>query len=523
MASRKDQLNAYTFARKRTVAAFLQPSPSGTEEGAPRPVRAIMPSMVVGALILAGFGAWGIISPAAPQNWDTPGEYIIVGSESTTRYVVLEDEDEKGHKGPKQLHPVLNLASAKLLLDQGKGKVIKVKESVLDSGKVPHGATIGIPYAPDRLPSADDAGKAKRWAVCERPGTGAAGSSAEQAVLVLGGRDSGRVEGSGRLRQRQALYVEGPDGATYLVDPRGTRFLLGGRTWKQQPEQDRSLLRRALFGEAAQPQKVSREWLESLNEGSSIVFPPVPGIGETSRVPGLDPAWNTVGTVLKAAPGGRPATYVVLRNRVERVSGFTANLLLLSKDAGRAYPRGTTPKPVEVSVSDVDPDDTPYGMSLHWPEEVPDPVNTAEATGRERNVVCSVYRGTMAGRDRPRLSLWAGDDYPARIVAGATSAYVTPGTGLLYREVTGSGRSGHQYLVTDTGLRYSVASNTDSEAKKAVTGNAKEQRAQQENAARIRLGYDTVDPLPVVPLQWSALLSRGPALNTRSAAQPQNS
>lgn len=35
MASRKEQLNAYTFARKRVVAAFLQPSPAGSDEGAP--------------------------------------------------------------------------------------------------------------------------------------------------------------------------------------------------------------------------------------------------------------------------------------------------------------------------------------------------------------------------------------------------------------------------------------------------------------------------------------------------------
>ena len=73
---------------------------------------------------------------------------MIIASESTTRYVVLKTD------GKSQLHPVLNMASAKLLLDAGKGEVVNVDESVLDNGKIPHGATIGIPYAPDRLPSA---------------------------------------------------------------------------------------------------------------------------------------------------------------------------------------------------------------------------------------------------------------------------------------------------------------------------------------------------------------------------------
>src|SRR5918999_369394 len=117
MAKRRDELAAYTFARKRTVAAFLAPSPGGSEEGAPRPVRTVMPSLAVGIVLVIGFIAWGVIKPSAPKGWDTPGEYIIVDSDSTTRYVVLNDETSNGKK-TKTLHPVLNYASAKLLLDK---------------------------------------------------------------------------------------------------------------------------------------------------------------------------------------------------------------------------------------------------------------------------------------------------------------------------------------------------------------------------------------------------------------------
>jgi hypothetical protein len=67
-------------------------------------------------------------------------------------------------------------------------------------------------------------------------------------------------------------------------------------------------------------------------------------------------------------------------------------------------------------------------------------------------------------------------------------AIVTPGSGLLYREITGSPDGGGPvYLVTDTGLR-----------------------------------YGRVQPLPV-PRFWSAFLPKGPTLDSPDATQPQGS
>lgn len=129
MASRRDELNAYTFAKRRLLAAFLQPSPSGTEEGAPKPLRTVVPSLVAGALTLAVFGAWGMFQPTAPSGWDEPGARVIVGKQSTTRYVVLKTD------GDTRLHPVLNLASARLLMKDGTYEVVQVGDDVLDSGR----------------------------------------------------------------------------------------------------------------------------------------------------------------------------------------------------------------------------------------------------------------------------------------------------------------------------------------------------------------------------------------------------
>ncbi|GAA2925771.1 hypothetical protein GCM10020221_22150 [Streptomyces thioluteus] len=335
MATRRDELNAYTFARKRMVAAFLQPTAAGSDEAAPRPLRAVLPGVVVGALVLAGFGAWGIFKPKAPAGWSEPGAHVIVGSKSTTRYVVLET------KGTKRLHPVLNFSSAKLLLKAEKSSVIKVEESELDSGRIQRGPTLGIPYAPDRLPDGGEAGKQKNWAVCEQPGSG--GRTVQKAVFLLADREAAKAGGRRQLHDGQALYVEGPTGERYLVDPGGTRHLIGPPVGVAPSARDQ-VLRRSLFSEGAQPQKVSKEWLGTLHQGSAITFPRLPGrIGAPAGVASLDPRLDKVGTVLTAVAGKGMQQYVVLPGRVAtrlRPGGAAA-----AHQPGRGGARPETPAP----------------------------------------------------------------------------------------------------------------------------------------------------------------------------------
>ncbi|MFE1782904.1 type VII secretion protein EccB [Streptomyces sp. NPDC059506] len=506
MATRRDELNAYTFARRRTVAAFLQPSPHGSEEGAPRPLKAVMPSLVVGTLVLVGFGAWGMIKPGAPKGWDTPNAKVIVGSESTTRYVVL-----KSGKGKKQLHPVLNLASAKLLLDPSKFDVIKVNESELDKSGIKVGATIGIPYAPDRLPDAKDAETRKYWALCEQMG-GEGRQKSQKALFVLNEKDSKLVvKNKNSLTDREALFVKGPDGAEYLVDSKGTAHRLG----RDQSSKFMNLLRRVVFEEGAQPQSVSAKWLSTLNPGLPIDFPPVDGANETSNAPNLAPEYAKVGLVLEAPSGSKTHKYVVLKDRVAPVSDFTAQLLLGSPQTEDLY-SGQVPRPVKVAAQDITPGE-PFRDDVDWPE--PAVVQANNVTKEDgRKVSCSVYHGENNSlTKRPLMSVWAGRDYPEDVVQSGNSTYVSPGSGLLFRQVTGSDPNvGLVFLVTDTGLRYSVPNNGDSKAGGAGKADDKTREAQ------VRLGYEKTRLVPV-PKVWSELLSRGPKLDTDSAKQPQNS
>ncbi|MFJ5264631.1 type VII secretion protein EccB [Streptomyces sp. NPDC088387] len=507
MASRRDELNAYTFAKRRTLASFLRPSPSGSEEGAPKPLSAVWPGVVVGIVILAVFGAIGLFSPTAPKGWDTPGEHVIVASDSTTRYVVLETG------GDKQLHPVLNMASAKLLLDPSKNSIITVDEKVLDSGKPPHGTTIGIPYAPDRLPSDAEAEKAKRWAVCERPGEG--GRAIQKAAFVLAEKEWDLTEGRNRLTGGDLMYVVGPDGRTqYVVDARGSAYEIS--------DSRNNELLKALDTQGREPQRVSQDWLDTLHKGDPLEIPKIEGTpGEPAGASDSLGEYDKVGMVIRAFEGRRMQYYVVQPGEVSRISEFTATLLLNSTALVAV---GQAGEAQQVSPGAV-VDSGTFGAEGNWPEYKPRMVNeTGSATGR--NAVCNVLRSVDAKSGTTTLSTWVGTNFPAQLPTGSSSAYVTPGSGQLYRQFKGTETAaGSVFLVTDTGLRYAMQSNSDSTTDDEGIGTSKERREQELNEARIaqtRLGYEKIGPTPI-PAEWSTFLPTGPRLSEAAARQPQGS
>ncbi|MBT2504817.1 type VII secretion protein EccB [Streptomyces sp. ISL-98] len=528
MAKRRDELAAYTFARKRTVAAFLAPSPGGSDEGAPRPVRTVMPSLAVGVVLVVGFIAWGVIKPSAPKGWDTPGEYIIVDSDSTTRYVVL-DPDPDDNKVDRVLHPVLNYTSARLLLDKGKGSVIEVPAKEIDKSGIRHGATIGIPYAPDRLPSKEDAEKAKAWAVCEQPAPGS-GTSIDRAVFVLDGEDAKSVENKGKVDEREALYVvDTKTKLEYLVDGKGNRFWLGGTSGLDVTEMEQ--LRAAVIGTGLVPQPVSTEWLQTLNEGGVITFPTVPSIGQATGVEGLPAEAGTVGQVLKAPDAQGDQYYVVLKDEVARVTPFVAELIKSSPSADQAYGNDDIAY-IKADTSDIiEANGGPANKFYDdkgWPQTVPQQANSAStANGSVNTTSCSVYSGTIGADKKPKLAAWAGTTYPKKVIADSLSAYVSSGSGLLFQEVTGAaGGGGATYLLTDTGLRYSLPAGNDSAADKTGKGSSQSSsqggEPSETDKARTRLGYEKVANPAIVPQTWAKFIPKGPMLDTGSAAQPQS-
>ncbi|MGW5781851.1 type VII secretion protein EccB [Streptomyces sp. NPDC003863] len=519
MASRRDELNAYTFAKKRTVAAFLQPSPSGTEEGAPKPLKAVVPGLIVAALVVAGFGAWGMFKPNAPKGWDTPGTRVIVGKQSTTRYVVLATGKGKDRK--TLLHPVLNLASARLLLDPDQFQVVQVDDKTLDLGQPPRGPILGIPYAPDRLPAAEDAGTKKRWAVCEQPG-GGKGASVQKATFLFAQRDMKRTEDGHELKNGQVLYVKGQKGnAQFLVDHTGTKYPVKA----DRPGLLTAIVGLSKEGLSKEPQPVTDDWLATLKTGDEIDFPRLEGtVGTPTDIPGsnLDGTENRIGTVLLTQTGSGPQYYVVLPGRIQPVTPFTARLIMNSPDTADLDMDGNA---VPADAGSFVPNATPFHGDVRWPTLQSSQINASTGAGA-RDTVCNVLTDVNE-KGETTLTTWAGTEYPADITAGGSSTYVTPGTGLLYTQFQGRQKTpdGSLFLVTDTGLRYAVQANGDSDSARSEIGAGEQKQTggrPEPSDAQKRLGYEKVVPA-LVPIEWSEFLSKGPRLDTNSARQPQGS
>ncbi|MFF0298728.1 type VII secretion protein EccB [Kitasatospora sp. NPDC004614] len=525
MASRRDELNAYTFARKRMVGAFLQPGGGGNDEDAPRPIRAVLPSFVIGAVIVAGFGMWGVIKPSAPPNWDN-GKYILQGKTSTTRYVILTDQKS----GQPMLHQVLNMSSARLVLAEN-ATVQTVADEVLD--KYPRrGPAIGIPYAPDKLPKVDDAGISKLWSVCDKQGKENLSSQVAQSMFIAAGADAKTLQGERKLKDNQSLFVQGPDeqgapGSRFLVDSNGLKHAIGR---EDTSKTDKDAMETALFGPGMKPQRVTKEWLATLDYGEPVKFFRFPNVIAKQSAPSTvalsQDSEKKVGRVLKFEGN----YYAVGPNNLFQISEFQADLMRLDPNTQAAAYGDATPTIAELGAGDYSKLQATISRAmLDDAKNLPARKSPAVNVGANdpRTVVCSTFDGYDG--DKIKRSVWASTAYPADVSSDAASAHVTPGHGLLYRSLDGNskptadGGTGTGYLITDSGLRYTLPVNNDGGNGAAATPSANPQGGDKKgtNEAQARLGFKSVSP-QFVPDFWSKLVPAGPVLNTNTALQPQN-
>ncbi|NUU21703.1 MAG: type VII secretion protein EccB [Streptomycetaceae bacterium] len=494
MASRREQLEAYTFARRRMVAGFLQAEPGGgSEEKAPRPFRAVLPGIVIGALILTGFGVYGLIRPGVPPGWKNKGS-LIVGRDSASRYVYIDGK----------LHPVLNIASGRLLLDPGKFKVNLVPEKAIN--KVDRGAPLGIPNAPDRLPTAKEVSKPKTWTVCERPPL-TADANPQRSVFIGVAPKNGVLQGS------QAMFVQLAQDRNKPNQEQPIYVVENGRSYPVKDTQVRAVL--GLI--PLTPQQVSQEWLNTLEPGAEITFPELPNYGKPSRASGLRKELATVGVVLRADGTGQH--YVVMEDAVVPISRLVAELLV-ARPGAREIVYKHTASVIPVVVSDLGTNIRAgglFGAEKGWPEELPTVVNRVEAQAPYAlTTLCNTYTGNYAG-GVPQTTQSAWSDLPAPLVEGMGGVYVEPGAGALIREVTGGAddKTGTLFLVTDSGLRYQVVNDPPKAGGGATPPG-------EDSEAKIRLGYKGVVPTPV-PRAWTGLMPLGVPLSREAAEKPQTS
>lgn len=454
MHSRSDQVQAHTFMTGRLVSALVRAEPDLATPPLRRTKTGLIVGVVIGALIAAVVLVIGYLKPGRTADWRSPGA-LVVEKETGTRYV---------HAGGV-LHPVLNLASAKLLLAKDM-KVVSVAASALAG--VERGTPVGIVGAPDVLP-ARPSGSA--WSACATTATDSSGTTRPSVAFGLGA-----VREELGVPENQAVMVSAGD-VQYLV-------------WK-----DRKMrltapwIGAALGFDMGGVVPVRDAWLNVLPTGPDIGPLPVPDRG--AEGPALNGQQTRIGQVLVVEGGnGAAARHFLLTKAGLQTLSATGAAVVLG-DPGTAVSYGGQPvRPVPISpvaLTSV----TVLPQTEQSQQQPPAPptqfaMNVSTPCVRFENnrtslVVTPASTALGAAVGGPVVE-------PSEI--GADLFTIQPGGGALARSepapgVTGAGL----FLITEPGVKFPVPDDDSAAA----------------------LGYETA-AADRVPPAWLALLPTGPVL-----------
>ncbi len=367
------------------------------------PMRARARSLVAGcALAVVAVAGCAIVAFVRPQDalGDAP---IVMVRESGALYVRVGDT----------LHPVLNLASARLVAGTAADPVF-IKESELRTAK--RGALLGIPGAPAGIPeplSADES----HWTVCD---------DVNGTTVIAGPTAAGARELAG---DRTMLVRSPSDAVTYLLyDGRRARVSLA-----------EPAAVKALRLDGVEPVDVSTAVLDAIPEAPQITAPAIASAGQRgpSTLGGVP-----VGSVVRVDRADADENYVVLENGVQRVGRVGADIVRFSDSQGAT-------EIVTVPADAISATPTVQTLPVTtFPDAMTPPVAD--------DVVCAHWlpSDTTTIFTGPALPLAAGQSPVAlaqadRTGPNADAAFVPPGR-CLYVQST------HRYLVADTGVRFGV-------------------------------------------------------------------
>ncbi|WP_040686638.1 type VII secretion protein EccB [Nocardia vinacea] len=446
----KAQVNGYRFLLRRLDHALVRRDVRMLHD----PMRSQLRSMLVGAtlglLVVAGAAILAFLRPQGAIG----DANIVIGKDSGALYVVVAESEDK--KDDKRLHPVLNLASARLISGSNESPK-SVKDSKLSS--MPRGPMLGIPGAPAALPGSTQGGRSD-WSLCETvqlsiTGSAAAATGVETAVFA------------GKPQLDERIRTLGPSDALLVRRADKTYLIYDGKRAEVDP--GNSVLARALNLTGHKPRPVGTGLLDAAIAVPPLAVPDIPKAGQPGPAKLSD---VPIGGVIVVGGTGRTdqsQLYVVLADGVQPVTDFAAQVIRTANSQGM---REIKAEPPDVLTN------MPvlHQLSLdHFPATTPKIVSAEDAP-----VTClSWAKGPEPGNDatesptdRAAITLLAGNRLPlpgsAEPVSLATSdgtgdrvdsAYIPPASGE-FVQVTGtepgSLRRGGLFYVADNGIRYGI-------------------------------------------------------------------
>jgi type VII secretion protein EccB len=432
--------------------------------------RAVLMGVIVLVTGLVGCFVFSLIRP----NGSAANNPILADRSTAALYVRVGD----------QLHPVLNLASARLIAGKSANPT-QVKSNELD--KFPLGNLIGIPGAPQRL--VQNTRKDADWTVCD-----AASGTAAGVTVIAGAPDSTGARAAA-LDTGKAILVSNPSSAWLLWDGRRSRIDLA----------DHAVTNALGLGNDIHPPRpVAPGLFNAIPESPPLAAPVIPDAGGPARFPVPAPIGGIVES--HGLEGNSSNYYAVLPDGLQQVSPVLAAILRNANSYGLDQPpRLGADKVAKLPVSrQLDTSRYPE-QRISLLDATHDPVTCAhwsKASGASANSLTLLAGSTLPIPDAVHTEDLVGAG------AGGTASRIAmaPGTGYFAQTVGQNAAApavGSLFWISDTGVRYGI----DNEAAQGgVTGNAK-----------------TADVLgltqPATPIPWSvlSLYAPGPTLSRADA------
>jgi type VII secretion protein EccB len=426
------QVNGYRLLVRRLEHALMRADSRMIHDPMRGQMRALLIGAVIAVLICGGAGVLAFFRPTPNFGNST----IMLSKSNSTLFVRIGDH----------LHPVLNLASARLIV--GKSDPPKqVDDKFLNT--VPLGPTVGIVGAPSSINGGDDM-VTSSWAVCDStqlPSVTeqARASSVETTVLA---NDPVLSDNIRAVSPEQTILTR--VGATTYLVYNGVRAAINPAD---------PTLRNALRLGDSEIRAVSPGLLNSFPLVDPIVPVDIQGVGEpTSYLPETYP----VGSILKTADSRGAQLYVVLREGLQPISAVTADIIRYGNPQSPTASEPTGISPAIVSA-------VPIVHTLRVDRYPAAPPRFVHAD--PDRVVCMSWQHNNSGAEATtrllvgnRLPL-PNDAQPVRLATadgggpGLDSVYLRSGTGE-YVQATGnephSRAMGQLFYIDDVGLRFHV-------------------------------------------------------------------
>ncbi|HEX6345458.1 type VII secretion protein EccB [Umezawaea sp.] len=513
----KSQVQAYRFVLRRMQSALVRRDAVMLHDPMRNHSRATLVGVVLAAVGMIGFLIWGLFSPDPKLDDQTQ---IVMSKESGQIYVVRQAPQ-------KQLIPVFNLASARLLLlgesnpdkgqmGQGGGDAAATPASVAGGelkivsekalAKYPKGRLTGIVDAPDMLPGSTDQRIGAEWSVCDQTTLDRSQNDPEANTKFTTTVLAGISGGGKKLDGNRAVLVttDKTSKKAFLVYKRPDNSSLTSTSTVRAPVDLSDVkLVNALNLQGKTPRPISAGVLNAIPQVGDLKAPDIPDQGTpVEYVQG----GVVVGDILAAhRTGEKDVFYVALKEGMQEVPVAVADMI-------RFAIRGGDSKPKEIVLSQVNKVVSILNLE-NYPTEIPQVVDLNE----DNVVMCLGWRADNVTADNksehtevtlaPTLP-GNSNLVPVRInQVGATGEVVSQfvmaeGKVGVVRSTTSIENfgSGPIQLITGRGVKYGIPDTTTS--------------------GGLGLGKDGFMPAPA---NIVGLLPDGPQLNRNDAARSYDS